>query len=118
VKEEMKKTNREEIKEDIRTNQVKTDTTIKEMNEEVTTRMEPRIDGNNRSLRSFEVFSSPGWISTKPGQRPFRRNNCQDGRPSGKNGSHCEFLTKRVYGLPRSDGGLSGEQGANLRSGA
>jgi hypothetical protein len=38
-----------------------------------------------RSLRSFKVPSSPGWISTKPGQRPTNERNSQDGCPDRKN---------------------------------
>lgn len=52
------------MKYDIGPNQAKTEATLKEMNEEITTRMEARIDASNKSLRSFDILSSPGWIST------------------------------------------------------
>jgi hypothetical protein len=35
-------------------------------------RMEAKIEAKTRNLRSFKVFSFPGWISTEPGQRPCK----------------------------------------------
>jgi hypothetical protein len=37
-------------------------------------RMEAKIEASMRSPRSFKTLSSPGWISTKPGQVPCKKN--------------------------------------------
>jgi hypothetical protein len=35
--------------------------------------MEARIDANNEKFEVLQVLSSPGWISTKPGQCPLMK---------------------------------------------
>jgi hypothetical protein len=102
--------NLKEMNEDIRTNLVKADAHLKEMKEELTARMEAKIEAEIKSNNDkFKKLQSTlaSWIDIHQGHS--RRNNSQDGCPSGKDGSQCECLAKRDNDLPRSNRGLSGE---------
>jgi hypothetical protein len=70
---------------------------------------EAEIKTNKEKFRELQS-TLISWMDIHQGHS--RKNNSQDGCPSGKNGSQCECLAKR--GLSRSNRGLSGEHGANL----
>jgi hypothetical protein len=69
--------NLKKMKAEIKTNQAKTDPTLREMKEELIKRLEAQIELKYkpimRSFKSFKLLSSSGLISTKPGQRPFKK---------------------------------------------
>jgi hypothetical protein len=45
---------------------------LKEMKEELMAMLKAKMEPVMRSLRFFKILLSLGWISTKPGQRPFK----------------------------------------------
>jgi hypothetical protein len=49
-----------------------------------------------RSLKSFVVLSSPGWISSKQGQNPLKKNESQDEYTSRKGGGRNTLNSVRV----------------------
>jgi hypothetical protein len=58
---------------------------LKEMRDEMTARIEARIDGNNEKFEVLRSTLVSQWISTKPEQKPFKKK---------KDGSHYEYLAK------------------------
>jgi hypothetical protein len=61
------------------------------------------------SLRSCKYSCLPYGIRQARRQTNEEEIIAKMGRPSGKDGSQCECVTKRDSSLPRSDGGLFGE---------
>jgi hypothetical protein len=58
-------------------------------------KLDARIDAINQILRSFEIFSSPGWISIRRGQCPLKKNRKSRWK-SRKDGVHKTFHPVRV----------------------
>jgi hypothetical protein len=80
-------------------------------------KMEARIYANNEKLEVLRgsFVSRKDIHQARPEDIQEEIINNQDGRPSGKDGSLYEYLTRRDDGLPRNDGGLSRKFEGQLR---
>jgi hypothetical protein len=61
-----------------------------------------------RSSRSFEVFSTPGWISTKPEHCPLKKKESQNGNTTREDGGNSTLHPAELEIIKhRAEDGLS-----------